>query len=238
MKERELGDSVEQKQFFEAVDVPSHEWDEGTRDMAPLLPFVISGGRNTERYYFIHISNLTDYKFKIIPEYFGNESNYTEVFPKRIKKIQEKNTDAKIFCVFDWDTIHDDETNQEKHRIFVDEIQAEIDNGNVILCPSMPSIEYWFLLHFENYTKLIKSNGNTIGFLAPYIKSWFSSDKKLSKLLKSEKYLQSSYWVEDLCADGKLELAIQRAEENINAALENEDLANQSYTFVYQLFKN
>ena len=181
MKERDLGESVEQKRFFETVDLPSTVQDEGTRDMTPLLPFVVSGGQNTERYYFIHISNLTDYKFKIVPEYFGDESNYTEVFPKRIKGILEKNTDAKIFCVFDWDTIFDNEDNLNKHKAFESEIQTDIDNGSVILCPSMPSIEYWFLLHFENHTQLIKTNGNAIGFLAPHIKSWFASDKKLSE---------------------------------------------------------
>ena len=237
MKERDLGESVEQKRFFETVDLPSTGQDEGTRDMTPLLPFVVSGGQNTERYYFIHISNLTDYKFKIVPEYFGDESNYTEVFPKRIKGILEKNTDAKIFCVFDWDTIFDNEDNLNKHKAFESEIQTDIDNGSVILCPSMPSIEYWFLLHFENHTQLIKSNGNAIGFLAPHIKSWFSSDKKLSGILKSEKYIQSPHWVEKLCSDGKLELAIERAETNINIAKENNELDNQSYTYVYKLFK-
>ena len=237
MKERDLGESVEQKRFFETVDVPSTEQDEGTRDMTPLLPFVVSGGQNTERYYFIHISSLTYYKFKIVPEYFGDESNYTEVFPKRIKGILEKNTDAKIFCVFDWDTIFDNEDNLNKHKAFESEIQTDIDNGSVILCPSMPSIEYWFLLHFENHTQLIKTNGNAIGFLAPHIKSWFSSDKKLSRILKSEKYIQSPHWVEKLCSDGKLELAIERAETNINIAKENNELDNQSYTYVYKLFK-
>ena len=238
MKERDLGESVEQKRFFETVDVPSTVQDEGTRDMTPLLPFVVSGGQNTERYYFIHISNLTDYKFKIVPEYFGDESNYTEVFPKRIKGILEKNTDAKIFCVFDWDTIFDNDDNLNKHKAFESEIQTDIDNGSVILCPSMPSIEYWFLLHFDNHTQLIKTNGNAIGFLAPHIKSWFASDKKLSRILKSEKYILSPHWVEKLCSDDKLELAIERAETNINIAKENNELDNQSYTYVYKLFKS
>ncbi len=129
MKKRDLGESVEQKRFFEAM--PSPKQDMGTRDMTPLLPFVISGGKNTERYYFVHISNLTDYKFKIIPEYFGDESNYTEVFPKRIKAILDKNADAKIFCIFDWDTVFDNQTNQEKHRAFESKIQADIDDGRV-----------------------------------------------------------------------------------------------------------
>ena len=238
MKERELGETIEQKRFFEAVPAsPLPEQDEGKRDIGPLYPFLISGGTNTERWYFVHINDITDYKFNIIPEYFGDESSYTEVFPKRIKGILEKNIDAKVFCVFDWDTIFNNDDNLAKHKAFENEIQADIDNGKVILCPSMPSIEYWFLLHFQNYTELIKTNGNAIGILAPHIKTWFSSDKKLSKILKSEKYIKSPHWVENLCADGKLELAIQRAENNINTAKENNDLDNQSYTYVYKLFK-
>lgn len=238
MKERELGETIKQKRFFEAVPAsPLPEQDEGKRDMGPLYPFLISGGTNTERWYFVHINDITDYKFNIIPEYFGDESSYTEVFPKRIKGILEKNIDAKVYCVFDWDTIFNNDDNLAKHKAFENEIQADIDNGKVILCPSMPSIEYWFLLHFQNYTELIKTNGNAIGILAPHIKTWFSSDKKLSKILKSEKYIKSPHWVENLCADGKLELAIQRAENNINTAKENNDLDNQSYTYVYKLFK-
>lgn len=238
MEKRELREAIEQKRFFEAVPASAlPEQDEGKRDMGPLYPFLISGGKNTERWYFIHINDITDYKFNIIPKYFGDESGYTEIFPNRIKGIIEKNADAKIFCVFDWDTIFDNETNQEKHRAFEEEIQADINNGSVVLCPSMPSIEYWFLLHFKNHTDLIKDNGNAVGILAPYIKSWFTSEKKLSKILKSEKYIQSPHWVKELCADGKLQLAIQRAEENINAAIKNGDLDNQSYTYVYKLFK-
>ena len=238
MKERELGETIEQKRFFEAVPAsPLPEQDEGKRDMGPLYPFLISGGTNTERWYFVHINDITDYKFNIIPKYFGEESSYTEVFPKRIKGILEKNIDAKVYCVFDWDTIFNNDDNLKKHKAFENEIRVDIDDGKVILCPSMPSIEYWFLLHFQNYTELIKTNGNAIGILAPHIKTWFSSDKKLSKILKNKKHIKSPHWVEKLCSDGKLELAIQRAENNINTAKENNDLDNQSYTYVYKLFK-
>ena len=109
MEERDLAEGVEQQQYFEAVPAPSQEEDEGTRDMGPLYPFLISGGTNTERYYFTHINDTTKYKFNIRPKYFADESNYAEAFPKRIKEILNANTDPKIFCVFDWDTIYGDE---------------------------------------------------------------------------------------------------------------------------------
>lgn len=240
MEKRELRETIEQKRFFEAVPASAlPEQDEGKRDMGPLYPFLISGGKNTERWYFAHINDITDYKFNIIPKYFGDESSYTEVFPNRIKSILEKNADAKIFCVFDWDTIFDNETNKEKHRAFEEELQSEIENGTVILCPSMPSIEYWFLLHFENHTNLIKSCGKKLqSLLSSHMMPYFTgSDKKLLNLLKDNNYIKNGEWVKNLCADGKLQLAIQRAEENINAAIKNGNLDNQSYTYVYKLFK-
>ena len=238
MEERELAEVVEQQQYFEAVPAPSPEEDEGTRDMGPLYPFLISGGTNTERYYFTHINDTTGYKFNIRPKYFADESNYTEAFPKRIKEILNANTDPKIFCVFDWDTIYGIDAKIKKHEDFEKQFQTEIDNGNVVICPSMPSIEYWFLLHFEDKTDLLKDYRAISNILAPYIKPCFADPtKNLKKLLKQEKYLQDSTWVKNLCSDGKLDAAIKRAEDNIKAAEEAGDLANQSYSYVYKAFK-
>jgi hypothetical protein len=47
MKERELAEDIKQQQYFEAVPAPSPVKDEGTREMGPLYPFLISGGTNT-----------------------------------------------------------------------------------------------------------------------------------------------------------------------------------------------
>lgn len=239
MEERELAEVIEQQQYFEAMPAPSPEEDEGTREMEPLYPFLISGGTNTERYYFTHINDTTDYKFNIRPKYFGNEASYTEIFPERIKDIIKNNAGAKIFCVFDLDTVFCNETNQKKHQTFEDNLRREIGEGSVVLCPSMPSIEYWFLLHFENYTELIKSCGTKLQkLLSPHMLPYFlGTNKKLLNLLKDKKYVESPDWVIELCNDGKLELAIERAEDNIKAAVAADDLKNQSYSYVYKVFK-
>ena len=74
--------------------------------------------------------------------------------------------------------------------------------------------------------------------LAPYLKPCFSNKtKSLKKLLKSEKYLKDVAWVESLCANGKLALAIERAEKNIKVAEAADKLKNQSYSYVYKVFK-
>ncbi len=241
MEKRELAEAVEQPQYFEAVPSSSLVEGDGTRDMGLLYPFLISGGTNTERYYFTHINDITDYKFNIFPKYFGNESSYTEIFPKRIKDIIKNNAGAKIFCVFDLDTVFSNETNQQKHQTFEKNLRQEIANGSVVLCPTMPSIEYWFLLHFENRTQLIKTCGRTMQrLLSPYMMSYFQNTdgKSFLKILKSEECVKDLDWVVKLCANGKLDDAIQRAENNIKAAEATGDLDNQSYSFVYLLFKN
>ena len=88
----------------------------------------------------------------------------------------------------------------------------------------MPSIEYWFLLHFEDKTDLFKNYRAISNILAPYIKPCFADPtKNLKKLLKQEKYLQDSTWVKNLCFGGKLDAAIERAEDNINAAVAADD---------------
>ncbi|MBP5368925.1 MAG: RloB domain-containing protein [Bacteroidales bacterium] len=238
MMERIIRDSVEEMPYF-ASKLEQRDL-EGYRDMNPLFPFIISGGSNTERWYFNHISSKTNYKFNIYPQFFGNEANYTEEFPIRINKILRLHSDAVIYCVFDWETIHNDNSKEKpllkKHQIFKNKLKG---NSNVILCPSMPCIEYWFLLHFKNTTRLIKSCKNVCGQLADVMKDCFDNPNiKFSKLLKQNKYLEDSSWVEKLCANGKLQLAIQRAEDNIQNALASNDLENQSFSFVYIIFKN
>lgn len=215
MKKREIAEGVEKQPYFETVaSIPEPEQYDGTRELKELYPFLISGGKNTERYYFMHINDKTDYKFNIKPKYFGDESSYTEVFPKRIKEILSVNNDAKIFCVFDWDTVYENKTNLKKQKAFEQQFQEEILHGIVVLCPSMPSIEYWFLLHFVDDTKLLKNYREISNVLAPYLKPCFANPKTpLGKLLKSEKCLKDATWVEQLCADGKLNEAIGRAEK-------------------------
>ena len=240
MGQRTLGEEIKSSKYFEQTTITTVKTneDDGTKDMAPRLPYIISGGTNTEHYYFLHISDVTNYKFHIKPEYFGDESKYTSAFPKRIKKIMAKDSDATIYCVFDWDTIYNNKTNQEKHKSFVQEIKTDLDAGHVILCPSMPCVEFWFLLHFQDYSGLIKSCGQKLQqLLTPYMLSYFpGTTLKLLRTLKKECYVKNSDWVKKLCADGKLEEAITRAKETIIQGEANGDLQLYSYSYIYKIF--
>ncbi len=211
--------------------------DTGTRDMYPLAPFVVSGGRNTERYYFTHINDLTDYKFNIRPRYFGDESDYVKKFPLRVHDILEKNADAVVFCVYDMDAIYRDGL-LERHEEFVASLKEEIAKGNVILCPSMPSFEYWLLLHFINYTSYLRDFPRVAGELAPYLKPYFPlPSSSFKKLLKSEKHLKDPVWVEKLLEDDKLKLATERARLIHQQMASSGDISEKSYTLVYLIFE-
>lgn len=86
MEERELAEVVEQQQYFEAVPAPSPEEDEGTRDMGPLYPFLISGGTNTERYYFTHIMILQSISSISDPSILLTSQTTPRPFPKESKR--------------------------------------------------------------------------------------------------------------------------------------------------------
>ena len=157
MSMRKLAEDIEQQKHFEAAPAPSPEKDEGTRDMGPLYPFLISGGTNTERYYFTHVNDTTDYKFNIKPEYFGNESCYPEVFFERIRDILKKNIGAKVFCVFDLDTIFCNKKNQDRHKNFVENIlqdnfyQKLIQNILIQIVPQLICVLFLIYLYFIHY---------------------------------------------------------------------------------------
>lgn len=234
MGSRELKEP-EIRRYFASVPAAENR-EMGTREMSPLAPFVVSGGRNTERYYFIHVSTLSDkYKFNVRPEYFGDESAYTEVFPKRIADILSKNADAKIYCVFDMDAVVRD-SRQDRHKAFVSSLGAGIKSGHVVLCESMPSFEFWLLLHFVDYKGLLKDYTEVSGVLAPYIKPYFKdSEKRLKKLLKGEKYVRDSSWVKRLIDEGRLEQAIERAKASLDREMKRK--GEHSYTKVYKAFE-
>ena len=246
MKERNLAPNSTKKnsRFTKKPTSPLHSTTIGCRPQRKGLPYIITGGKNTERYYFEHISNLTEYKFTVRPRFCNSESKYYKVFPKWIDEILTNAPDTKIFCVFDFDTIYNNKQNIDNHRAFENNIKKHIKNGNVILCPSMPCFEYWFLLHFDNRTRLFPNNKEVARFLLKCdIKSYFPipvniSADEFADILKNRDYLEKKDWVEKLCSDEKLKSAVKRAKSNIEKAEKENTLNEQSYSYVYKLFED
>ena len=67
----------------------------------------------------------------------------------------------------------------------------------------MPSVEFWFLIHFINTNKYYGTSKAVINELI----------KHIPKFDKTESFLSSPKWVEEMCKDGKIENAYSRAQK-------------------------
>ena len=148
----------------------------------------------TEQYYFTHIRTLFGYHYTIKPYYFSVTS-----LVEMDKKIAEAITDGGFaIAVFDADVAHRNEAEKKK----LESIRRKYANKrNVVLCDSLTSIEYWFLLHFENTNRHFKDSAATENELRKHIPEYE----------KKAKFLQELKWVSNLSSERKLELAKTRA---------------------------
>lgn len=90
---------------------------------------------------------------------------------------------------------------------------------DVLICDSMPSIEFWFLIHYLNTNKYFATSHDVIQILRRYI----------PEFNKHESFLSKEKWVKDLLASDRLEMACKRAE--------NYGANSESYSNIYKAFK-
>lgn len=160
----------------------------------PKSGIYIVGEGITEQYYFTHIKKLFGFHCTIKPRFFGNTS-----IAEMKKKIEELlRGDILIICVFDDDVSRHNASERKK----LEQIRHKHrNNRNIVFCNSMPSIEYWFLLHHEHTNRYFKDAKAAEIALKKYIKDY----EKTTQFLEKEK------WVQDLCYGNKLNEAIKRS---------------------------
>jgi len=83
------------------------------------------------------------------------------------------------------------------------DIRKKYKKEDVLFVNSMPSIEYWFLLHYEKTNKFFGTSKAVTQDLIKYIPAY----------KKEKQYLEKDKWVLHLCEDGKMELAYRRAKQ-------------------------
>ncbi len=106
---------------------------------------------------------------------------------------------CKAICVFDMDTTHWDAVEKERKDMFM---QLYANHPDVILCDSMPSIEYWFLLHYEKMNKHFGTSDKVIEVLERYM-----------PYEKKEKFLENVSWVQRLIEEDRMQKALDNATE-------------------------
>ncbi len=155
----------------------------------------IVGEGQTELFYFKHLKNLMGYKCFISPRLFENNS-----IAKIEKKVEELlREDVFVICVFDADVSRRSESENQKLLRLKEKYSKK---PNVLLCDSLQSIEYWFLLHFEDTCRHFNDAAATERALKKYIINYD----------KGRKFLENEKWVADMVSFGKLGIACERAE--------------------------
>jgi len=160
----------------------------------PKSGIYIVGEGITEQYYFAHIKKIFGFHCTIKPRFFGN----TSIADMR-KKIEELlRGDIFVICVFDADV----STHNESERKKFEQLQNKYrKDKNLLFCNSLPSIEYWFLLHYEYTNRYFKDAKAAEAALKKYINDY----EKTAQFLEKEK------WVQNLCSGDKVSQAIERS---------------------------
>lgn len=159
-----------------------------THDTRQVIHIVGEG--LTELFYFSHIKRLRNYRCSISPRLF--ENNSIEKIEKKIKELLKE--DVFVNCIFDADVSRRSEAENKKLAALKHRYEK---NKNVLLCDSLQSIEYWFLLHYEDTCRHFNDSDATVKALLRHMPTYN----------KSRKFLEKEKWVQDMVSDGKMEMA-------------------------------
>ena len=101
-------------------------------------------------------------------------------------------------CVCDADITR---TNEERKKAFQAMKAKYAENKDVLICDSMPSIEFWFLIHYVNTSKYFKDSDAVIQTLRRHISDYD----------KSGAFLEKQQWVAEMSTDKRQTEACNRA---------------------------
>lgn len=172
----------------------------------------IIGEGATERYYFTHLKRLRGYNYICKPRNFTEQT--FEEMQKQIDRVLVDNGIA--VCVFDADVTR---TRPAEKLKYEDMQRRYANNSAVLLCDSMPSIEFWFLLHYLNTNRYFATSDDVISVLRRFIPD-FS---------KHQSFLSKETWVAALLSDNRLATAISTA--NMIG------MEGESYSNLFKLFE-
>lgn len=158
--------------------------------------YAVLGDGQTEQYYLEHLKKIKGFKYLVRPRLF--KSITIEQADKLIQEMLKEGYDMVVYFT-DYDTI----VQQGKTAKFNKIVAKYQKRSDVLICESMPSIEFWFLLHYLKTTRNFQSADEVLITLKRYIPD-FSKDRS---------FLENIKWVENLCQDDKLTTALVRSGE-------------------------
>jgi hypothetical protein len=177
--------------------------------------YVVLGDGQTEQFYLDHLKDICGFRYSIRPLLFNSIT--IEKAADLIKDLLDDGYDMVIYLT-DYDTI----VNQNKVEKFKKLVNKYKNYPKVMICETMPSIEFWFLLHFTKTTREFGTSEEVTCQLLKHI-AGFSKD---------EAFLRNPKWVVDLCANGKLDKAMVYAKDILKRKQQEEVGSHFPYTKV------
>lgn len=192
-----------------------------SRDIKLRFQYAVLGDGRTEQYYLKHLKAIKAYRYSIKPSLFDSItlSQAEEIIDDLLKGGCDK-----IVFLTDFDTI----VNQRQTHTFENLKRKYNKNPAVIICETMPSIEFWFLLHYQYTTKAFQNAKEVEDALKKHIPEY---SKNQNDFLKNEK------WVQALCADGKFDDAIRNSEQSLAQMAFDDTGSHYPYTKVHLAIK-
>jgi len=162
------------------------------------LKYAVLGEGITEQWYLNHLKKHNGYRFSIRPSLFADIG--IEKAEGIIDELLSGGCDQVTFLT-DYDII----VNQGKKGEFEKLVNKYKNIKEVLICDSMPSIEYWFLLHFAYTTKEFVSCDEIVKDLKNYIPDYS----------KKKSYLEKDKWFNQLIKNNSLNKAIFNATKGL-----------------------
>lgn len=132
-----------------------------------LKPHVIVEGITENKY----LKKLFLDKITILGGKNANDSYSTAHITSTKNAIEDAlNAGVKCYWLVDLDRLYIDKEDRKKELDNYNQLKNKYsDNTKVVFCDSMPSIEYWFLLHFREGNPLFAKIGDDSKELLKYI---------------------------------------------------------------------
>ncbi len=172
--------------------------------------YAVIGDGQTELFYLEHLKKINNYGYSIRPRFFDKIS--IDDADRMIKELLDGGTN-KVIYLTDYDTVVSGETKVRYNKLISD----YKDEKHVMICETMPSIEFWFLLHYQYTTRPFRNSNEAEAALKKYLPDYN----------KSKVYLENDKWFKELIRDNKQD----KANENAIRLLSEKDKENEYFPY-------
>ena len=148
----------------------------------------------TERWYFEHLRTIKGYRYDCKPRFFAHQS-YEEMM-KLIDWVLQN--EGIAVCVCDADITRN---NEERRKKLLEMKAKYAKETRVLICDSMPSIEFWFLIHYMSTRRYFKDSDAVSKVLTKFIQGYN----------KTSPFLEKQNWVAVMSTDERQKDACKRA---------------------------